>query len=218
LLRATGWALVAGPALFLADNLIHPEEVGRGNEAEQLAAIAANADRWQIAHMLGFAGLVVITAGVLGLAGIAWRRERRLALRGGAAATVGALALAFAFALDGYTWGVLGEVSGREGIDATTMNLAFGEVQDSAWAVPYYGLVVVWSIGVATLAFAARRGGWIHNRAANLLGVAAFAVALEGLIADNTYFIASAALLLIGGVDCCRDLLRATTAPAGEIR
>jgi hypothetical protein len=32
-----GAALVAGPVLFLVDNLIHPEEFTRGHEAEQLA-------------------------------------------------------------------------------------------------------------------------------------------------------------------------------------
>jgi hypothetical protein len=30
---ATASGLVVGPALFLVDNLIHPEELGRGNEA-----------------------------------------------------------------------------------------------------------------------------------------------------------------------------------------
>lgn len=204
----TEWALIAGPALLLADNLIHPEEVGRGHEAEQLAAIAAAAERWQIAHMLGFVGLILIAAAGLGLAAIAWHGERRLALIGGAAATAGALAFAFALALDGYTWGVLGEVSGREGVDPATIEAAFGEVQDSGWALPYYALTVAWPIGISVLAFAARRAKWIRATAANLLGVAAFAVVLEGVAADNAYFIASAALLLIAGVACARDLRR----------
>jgi hypothetical protein len=37
-----GAALIAGPALFFVDNLFHPEELTRGNEAEQLAVIAAD--------------------------------------------------------------------------------------------------------------------------------------------------------------------------------
>ena len=42
-----GAALIVGPALFFLDNVIHPEEFSRGNEAQQLAAIAAEADQWR---------------------------------------------------------------------------------------------------------------------------------------------------------------------------
>jgi hypothetical protein len=57
-----GAALIAGPALFFLDNLIHPEELGRGNEAEQLAVIAADPDRWQIAHLIGFVSVLILAA------------------------------------------------------------------------------------------------------------------------------------------------------------
>ena len=52
--RMTALALVAAPAIFLLDNLIHPKEFARDNEARQLAEIAEHYDRWQIAHALGF--------------------------------------------------------------------------------------------------------------------------------------------------------------------
>jgi hypothetical protein len=53
---ATAAALVAAPAVFLVDNLIHPTELTRDHEAEQLAEIAASYTSWQLAHVLGLAG------------------------------------------------------------------------------------------------------------------------------------------------------------------
>jgi len=125
LLRVTALALIAGPAVFLIDNLIHPEELGCGHEAEQLAAIAAAPDRWQLAHLIGFLALLIFAVAVLGLAAIVDASDRRLALYAGAAAMAGVIGLANA--LDGFTWGVLGEVSGRPGIDASTIETAFAE-------------------------------------------------------------------------------------------
>ena len=84
-----GAALIVGPALFLVDNLIHPKELERGSEAEQLAEIAANADRWQIAHLIGFASAIVLVAAALGLAHLVRRRSPTLGLVGGAAALLG---------------------------------------------------------------------------------------------------------------------------------
>src|SRR5688572_20459760 len=66
--RATAAALVIASALFLIDNIIHPTEYERDNEARQLTEIAAHSDRWQLAHALGFLSIMVFTAAVLGLA------------------------------------------------------------------------------------------------------------------------------------------------------
>jgi hypothetical protein len=206
---ATAWALVIGPALFLLDNLIHPEELGRGNEAEQLAAIAADPERWQIAHLIGFASLLAICVFVLGLAWIVRRTQPSLGLWAGAAGIAGAMGFAFAFALDGYTWGVLGEVSGRPATDAATIQAALGEVQESSWALPYYALAIVAFVGaMLALSWGLARGGWASARAAALLALGSLAVAIEGVIASNAYFIASSALLLVGGLAVARELLR----------
>jgi hypothetical protein len=94
-----GAALIVGPALFFLDNVIHPEELSRGNEAQQLAAIAAEADQWQIAHMIGFLSLIVFTAALLGLAYLVRGRSPGLGLAAGAAGVVGLMGLAFAFAI-----------------------------------------------------------------------------------------------------------------------
>lgn len=102
--RWTAAALVGGPALFFVDNLIHPEEVGRGHEAEQLASIAESATRWQVAHLIGFASLLLIVAAIVGLGRYAAADRPRLAFAGVALGLAGSLGLAFAFALDGFAW------------------------------------------------------------------------------------------------------------------
>ena len=119
-----GAAMVAGSALFFVDNLIHPEELGRGNEAAQLAAIAP---------------------------------------------------------------------------DPATAAIALHEVQQSAWSAPYYALTALWGAALVTLAWAAARAGVLGPAPAALLALGTIAVGLEGVVQDNTYFIASSALLLLGG-------------------
>lgn len=195
----TATALIAGPALFLIDNLIHPEELGRGNEAQQLEAIADAATRWQIAHLIGFISLIVIVAAIYGLGRYVAEERPRLAAAGIALGITGSLGLAVAFALDGYTWGTLGELSNRPGLDDRTLTVALDEIQNSSWSVPYYALSAAWLAGMITLAWGAAPR--IGLRAAVLLGGGAALVAIEGLIADNAYFIASSAIFLLGGID-----------------
>ena len=129
--RVTAAALVVAPALLLLDNILHPKEYERDNEAEQLREIAAHADRWQLAHAIGFVAIVVFAAAVLGLAFLVRRRQPRLGLIGGALGIVGLMSFAAVISLDGFTWGVLGEVSGRPGVDPATTAIALHEVQQS---------------------------------------------------------------------------------------
>ena len=206
---ATASALVVGPALFLVDNLIHPEELARGNEAEQLAAIAADAARWQIAHLIGFIGLIVICFSILGLARLVRRTHPALGLWSAVAGVAGVIGLAFAFAIDGYAWGILGEVAGRTRTNPATIEAAFGELQESGWVVPYYALAVVGFLGaMLALCWGLADGGWARVPAVALLAVGSLAVSLEGVIASNAYFIVSSALFLAGGAAVARELLR----------
>lgn len=206
--RATAAALIVGPALFFIDNLIHPKELARGNEAEQLELIALHHDRWQIAHLIGFIGLIAICAAILGLAWVVRRSEPRLGLWAGALGLVGVLGFAFAFALDGYTWGILGQVNGDHGRNFE-IESALREIQQSTWSLPYYALAVLGFVGgMLALALGLARGNWAGRPAAALLGVGALAVAVEGTIANNAYFIASSGLFLVGAIAVARDLGR----------
>ncbi len=202
----TAFALIVGPALFFLDNLIHPEELGRGNEAAQLASIGESATTWQVAHLIGFVSLILIVGAILGLGRFVYSTRPRLALAGAWLGVIGSLGLAFAFALDGFTWGTLGELSNRPGLDDSTLAAALDEVQNSAWTLPYYALTVAWLGGMITLCWGAAPR--IGVRAASLLGFGSLLVALEGVVADNAYFIASSAVFLLGGIDTAISIVR----------
>jgi hypothetical protein len=198
--RATAAALVAGPLLFLVDNLLHPKEHTRDHEAQQLAEIGEAYTRWQLAHALGFLALIVFAAAVLGLAFLVRRHRPTLGLVGGALGVVGLLAGAAVFAIDGYTWGVLGDVSTKPGVDRETVELTLHEVQNSSWSLVYYLPVLLWIVGIATLAIGAARYAGVPRLAGAVLALGAVMVGIESGVISNAYFIVASAVWLVGGV------------------
>jgi hypothetical protein len=206
--RATAAALVIAPALLLVDNILHPKELERGNEAEQLREIAAHADRWQLAHALGFVAIIVFAAAVLGLAFLVRRRQPRLGLVGGALGIVGLMSLVAAITLDGYTWGVLGEVSGRQGVDLDTTAIALHEVQQSDWSLVYYVPTLAFIAGFVALGIGTVRQGAVPVWAAALLALGGLLAALETVVISNAYFIIASAVLLAGGAAVATAIAR----------
>jgi hypothetical protein len=198
--RATAAALFVAPALFLLDNIIHPTEYGRDNEARQLAEIAAHHERWQLAHALGFLSIIVFAAGILGLAFLVRRRQPRLGLWAGALGITGLLGLAAVITIDGYTWGVVGEVYQRRGVAPETVETTFHEIQQSDWSLIYYLTPLAWIIGLAMLALGAARQGAVPGWAGVLLAVGGLMVGIETAVVSNAYFITSAAVLAAGAV------------------
>jgi hypothetical protein len=71
-------------------------------------------------------------------------------------------------------------IAARPETDSATIEAAFGEIQESSWSLPYYALAVLGFVG-----------GML---------AATVAVAIEGMIPDNAYFIASSALFLVAGI------------------
>ncbi len=211
--RLTAGALVLGPALFLVDNLIHPKEVARGNEAEQLAEIADAYQRWQAAHAIGFISVIVFGVAVAGLAALVWSRAPRVGLLGGAIAMAGLFGLAAAITIDGYTWGILGEVSANPEADAATMQLALKDVQESEWSLVYYLTPLGFILGLIVLTTGAVRSGLVPVWAGGLLVLGVLMVGTETAIISNAYFIAGAAVLLAGGTAMAWALMRPPAQP-----
>jgi hypothetical protein len=210
--RATVAALVTAPALFLLDNIIHPTEYERDNEARQLAEIAAHHDRWQLAHALGFLSILVFAAAVLGLAFLVRRRQPRLGLWAGALSVTGLLGLAAVITIDGYTWGVLGEVYQRRGVAPDTAELALREVQHSEWSLLYYLTPLGWIVGLAMLAIGAARQGAVPGWAGALMALGGLMVGIETAVISNAYFIAAAAVLSAGSVAVAAAIARMSDA------
>jgi hypothetical protein len=198
--RTTAATLVIAPALLLLDNIIHPKEFERDNEVEQLREIAAHADRWQLAHAIGFLAIVVFVGAVLGLAFLVRRRQPRLGLAGGALALVGLVSFAAVISLDGFTWGILGEVSGRPGVDPATTATTLHEVQQSGWSLVYYLPTLTFIAGFVALAIGAASQGAVPRWAGGLLALGGLMAALETSIISNSYFVIASAVLLAGGV------------------
>ena len=210
--RWTATALVAGPALFLVDNLLHPKEYARGNEAEQVAEIAANADRWQAAHVLGLVALVVITGAILGLAFLVRRRQPRLGLVAGALGVAGMVGAGAVMAIDGYTWGIVGAAATDPDVGARAAAAVLEDVQESGWSVAYYLLPAGFIAGLGALGIGAARQGAVPPLAGWTLAAAALITGSETVIVSNAYFIAGAIVLLAGGAATAAAVFRMTDA------
>jgi hypothetical protein len=210
--RCTAAALVVAPALFLLDNLLHPKEYERGNEARQVAEIADNYTRWQLAHALGFVAIVVFAAAVLGLAFLVRRRRPAVGLVAGALALAGLIGLAAAITIDGFSWGVIGvtSVDGRVGPSASAAVLHV--IQHSNWSLLYYVGAAGFIVGLVALALAAARQGAVPTWAGGLLALAVVLTGTETVITSNAYFIVGAAVLLAGGIAVAYHLSRLSDA------
>ena len=66
-------SLVAGPLLMTIGDLLHPEE--RMAPVEQIAILVDDASRWYLAHLLLFAGMMVLIPGLLALAALTAARQ-----------------------------------------------------------------------------------------------------------------------------------------------
>lgn len=190
------------------DNLLHPKEFERDHEHEQLTEIAANYDRWQLAHLLAFLAILGFAVAILGLTFLVRRHRPQAGLIGGALAMLGVLCLAAIVALDGFTWGVLGDVSTRSTAHAQVAESALHEVQQSPWSLQYYLPALSFTVGMAALAVTAARSGALPAPVGWLLALGSVLVGTEGLIVSNAYYLIGSAVMLVAGVTVAWALKR----------
>jgi hypothetical protein len=208
----TAVALVVAPLLFLIDNLIHPEELTRGNELEQVRLIADAYTRWQAAHAIGFLAVLAFAPAVLGLAFLVRRRRPGYGLIAGALALAGVLGLAAVITIDGYAWAIAGELSGNEKVGPAASAAMLKDLQGSEWSYVYYLTPVGFIVGMLMLAIEAARSGAIPTWAGVLLAVAVLMTGTETAIVSNEYFIAGAVVFLAAGIAVALPLLRMSDA------
>jgi hypothetical protein len=204
----TAAALIVAPLLFLADNLIHPKEVARGNELEQVGLIADAYTRWQAAHAIGFVAILAFAPAVLGLAFLVRRRRPGYGLLAGALALAGLLGLAAVITIDGFAWGIAGELATNSPLGPNGAVEVLKDLQGSEWSLIYYLTPLGFIVGVLMLAVGAARQGAVPVWAGALLGLAVVMVGTETAIVSNAYFIAGAAVFLAGGVAVALPLLQ----------
>ena len=204
----TAAALIVAPLLFLIDNLIHPEELARGNEPEQVELIADAYTRWQAAHAIGFLAILAFAPAVLGLAFLVRRRRPGYGLLAGALALAGVIGLAAVITIDGFAWGIAGELSAKTEVGPAASAAMLKDLQESEWSYIYYLTPVGFIVGMLMLAFGAARDGAVPAWAGALLALATLMVGTETAIASNEYFIAGAVVFLLAGVAMALPLLR----------
>jgi hypothetical protein len=204
----TATALIVAPLLFLIDNLIHPKELGRGNELEQVIEITNAYTRWQAAHVIGFLAILAFAPAVLGLAFLVRRRQPGLGLLAGVLALAGLIGLAAVITIDGFAWGVAGELATNSPLGPGNAAEVLSDLQGSEWSLPYYLTPLGFIVGMLILSIAAGRQGAVPMWAAVLLAVAVLMVGTETAIVSNAYFIAGAVVFLAAGVAMALSLLR----------
>ena len=204
-------ALVLAPLLFLIDNLIHPKEYARDNEVKQLQEIGDYYTAWQLAHFIGFLAILGFVVAALGLAYLVRKRRPGAGLAGGALTMLGLMCLAAVIALDGFAWGILGEISSRTGDTRITAE-ALDDMQQSRWSLQFYVPALAFAVGMATLGIVAARSGVVRPWAGYLLALGAVLAGTEGVIVSNVYYVIGALVLLAGGAAVALSIRRMSDA------
>jgi hypothetical protein len=205
---ATAAALVVAPFLFLVDNLLHPKELSRGNELDQVLLIADHYTRWQAAHVIGFLAILAFAPAVLGLAFVVRRHRPGYGLVAGALALAGVIGLAAVITIDGFAWGIAGELATTSPLGPQQAQEVLHDLQVSEWALPYYLTPLGFIVGMVMLAVGIARQGVVPAWAGGLLALAVLLVGTETLIVSNAYFIVGAAVFLVAGVAIALALVR----------
>jgi hypothetical protein len=97
--RLAAGSLIAAPLVLLAGELLHPPL--QRDPARQLAMVAANPDRWYLAHLLSLIGFALLVPAILGLTQLVGQRRAALADLGGTLALLGVLAATGLLSIDG---------------------------------------------------------------------------------------------------------------------
>lgn len=198
--RITAGAMVSATVLFFVVNLIHPKEYTRDHEVSQLGEIAKHYTRWQIAHLLTFVALLLFVIVVCGLAWLLYSRLDRMAIAGGVLGLWGLVALGGVVALDGFTWGALGQVTTWPNTDDRTLALALHAVQQSHYNLPFYVGALAWLVGLLILTIGLIRQGVIPAPVGWIFALGVALVGIEAAVENNTYFIVASGVLAVGGV------------------
>lgn len=214
--RITAAATITAPVLFLVVNLIHPKEYTRDHESQQLQTIAEHYTRWQVAHFLTLIVILIFVVVVVGFAWILYRRLEAMALAGGLLGLWGLVCLGAVLALDGFTWGALGQVTTWPSASRHTLELALHAVQQSHWNLQYYVGGLSWIFGLLILSIGLIRQGLIPAVWGWIFALGVLLVGIEAAVQNNVYFIVAAAVLAVGGVGVGVALVNDDESAAGR--
>ena len=187
-----GSCLIAAPALLLVGGLLHPTETT--DPARQYEIIAGNADRWELAHWLISASMLLMVGAVLGLAHQLHERRPAEGIVGGTVALVGVLSL---FAVAAAETVVIPELGRSSEAGAAALYERIFEFGSTRWTVLLVATLLL-PVGLAAMSYGLYRAHVAPTWAAGALGLGAllFAVALP--TGSSVLFAIGLAAMLVG--------------------
>ena len=167
-----GSCLILAPAVLLVGGVLHPEETT--DAARQFEIIVDDVGRWEVAHWLISASLLLMVGAVVGLAHLLHERRPTEGIVGGAATMVGVMAL---FAVATAEAAIMPQL-GRSDIAAAAP--IFERIADSGARWVLLLPVMFLPVGLIVMSYGMYRSRvaqtWVAGTVA--LGSAAFAVSL----------------------------------------
>jgi len=169
-----GSCLIAAPALLFIGSLLHPTETP--DPARQYEIISSNADRWELAHWLIAASMLLMVGAVLGLAHQLHERRPAEGILGGAVALVGVLAL---FAVASAETVVIPELGRSSEAGAAALYERIFEFGSTRWTALLVAVLLL-PVGLIAMSYGLYRAQVAPTWAAGALGLGAllFAAAL----------------------------------------
>ena len=143
--RVSGLALIVGPAIAVLGTALHPAR--QPDEADHLASVAANLDRWYAAHLLFVLSLGIAIPGILALVRLLGERRRRWAQTGGALAFTGLVAVTPVIAWEFVVWEMA-----RPERDAAEMTALLARFDSSPGLVLFGAVSLAFPLGFCVLA------------------------------------------------------------------
>ena len=169
-----GSCLIAAPTLLLVGGLLHPKETT--DPARQYEIVSSSPDRWELAHWIITASMLLMVGAVLGLAHLLHKQRPAEGILGGAVALIGVLAL---FAVAAAETVVIPELGRSSEAGAAALYERIFEFGSTRWTVLLVAVLLL-PIGLVAMSYGLYRARVAPTWTAGTLGLGAllFAVAL----------------------------------------
>ncbi len=182
-----GSCLILAPAVLLVGGLLHPEETT--DAGRQFEIISANLERWELAHWLITASMLLMLGAVVGLAHLLHDHQPAEAIVGGAATMVGVLAL---FAVASAEAAIVPQI-GRSG-DAQLFETI---VSSSGWWVLLVPVLLL-PLGLIVMSYGMFRSRVAQTWVAGIVALGSLAFGISLPTGSYWVFVVGAVLMLVG--------------------
>jgi hypothetical protein len=187
-----GSCLVAAPALLLVGGLLHPTETT--DPARQYEIISSSADRWELAHWIITASMLLMVGAVLGLAHQLHEQRPAEGILGGAVALAGVLALFAVAAAETVVVPELGRSSEGGAAALYERIFAFGSTR---WTVLLVAVLLL-PVGLVAMSYGLYRAQLVPRWATGALGLGALLFAASLPTGSAVVFAFGLAAMVVG--------------------